>query len=311
MKELSDAERTPEISMEEHDKGEREMNAHAGALLRMMGLSEEVEGDRLRRAMHAEGTGLAPFYGLRKDHKELQPGEESSGPKMRPGCGAKDCSTKRTSYVLCQILDKVVPKGGTQCESTDDLLAEFEKVNKERDADKNWVIGSLDVVALYPSLNVERCAKVVREALFESELEFKNLQWKEIALYLRYHLGHREIMAEGLGWICPRRRNDRRPPMFEASGSDRDKKKRYDPWIFSRREPDDRTVRRMFCIAIEVMIKRTMSLHDFKLDEKVFRQREGGSIGLDLTGVVSDIFMSYWDKKLLDGMAENELGVIV
>ena len=86
-------------------------------------------------------------------------------------------------------------------------------------------------------------------------------------------------MVEGLGWICPRRRHDRRPPTFVSSGSDRDKKKRYDPWIFSRRPPDDRTVRKMFCIAVEVMIKRTMALHDFKLDDKEFRQGEGGSIG--------------------------------
>ena len=54
-----------------------------------------------------------------------------------------------------------------------------------------------------------------------------------------------------------------------------------------------------------------MSLHDFQLDDKIFRQKEGGSIGLDLTGVVSDIFMSYWDKKLLDRMAENGLEAIV
>ena len=118
-------------------------------------------------------------------------------------------------------------------------------------------------------------------------------------------------MSEGLGWICPKRRHDRRPPTFVGSGSDHDEKKRYEPWVFSRRPPDDRTVRKMFCMAVEVLVKRTMSLHDFKLDDKVFRQGEGGSIGLDLTGVVSDIFMVYWDKKLLTGMTEEGLEPVV
>ena len=38
MDELRDESRTPVITAEEHDRGERELNSHAVALLRMMGL---------------------------------------------------------------------------------------------------------------------------------------------------------------------------------------------------------------------------------------------------------------------------------
>ena len=31
---------------------------------------------------------------------------------------------------------------------------------------------------------------------------------------------------------------------------------------------------------------------------RIYRQEEGGSIGLDLTGVVADIYMSWWDGQL-------------
>ena len=73
MDELRDVEKTPEISIEEHGQGERELNCHAAALLRMMGLNdgEGTTGERLRHAVQAKGTGLALFYGLRKDHKEV------------------------------------------------------------------------------------------------------------------------------------------------------------------------------------------------------------------------------------------------
>ena len=38
-----------------------------------------------------------------------------------------------------------------------------------------------------------------------------------------------------------------------------------------------------------------MSLHDYVFNGDIIRQKEGGSIGLDLTGVVADIYMCHWD----------------
>ena len=107
LRELADQEKTPMISAEEHNAGEKEMNGQALALLRMMGLSKDRGGDRIRNTMCATGTCLAPFYGLRKDHKS--DAGDGNGPRVRPLCGAKECSTKRTSYLLCQLLTPLIP----------------------------------------------------------------------------------------------------------------------------------------------------------------------------------------------------------
>ena len=40
----------------------------------------------------------------------------------------------------------------------------------------------------------------------------------------------------------------------------------------------------MFCLAIEIMVKKTMEYHDFIFDNNLLRQVKGGSIGLSLTG---------------------------
>ena len=79
----------------------------------MMGLKDDAgtEGERLRCAVQAKGTGLAPFYGLKKDHKEVI--DEMKGPRVRPLCGAKECSTRRTSYLLCQLLSPLIAQGDT------------------------------------------------------------------------------------------------------------------------------------------------------------------------------------------------------
>ena len=173
--ELSDDSKTPEITMEDHDLAEKEMNAEGLALLRMLGLNDDTAGERLRNAIVAEGVRIPPFYGMRKDHKVVKPGEEEVGPRVRPVCGAEDCVTKRVSYILCMLLSHLIPEDGTHCWSTDDLLSEFEKVNRNQVVDGEWIVGSLDVNSLYPSLDIDRCARVVSEKLFHSDLKFGKL----------------------------------------------------------------------------------------------------------------------------------------
>jgi hypothetical protein len=226
---------------------------------------------------------------------------------MRPVCGARDCLTKRTSYVLCMILQPLIVGNKTHCQSTDDLIEEFEKVNSNEEVGDNWVVGSLDVDSLYPSLDVERCARVVRQRLEQSNLTFERLQWKEVAMYLRYHMPPNEWEGCGFREFIPTRRFHKRPPLFVSSGSVNDIKIRHHPWKFSTREPDGSMLKKMFCYAIQIMIVRTMSLHDFQLDGRIYRQSSGGSIGLDLTGVVSDIYMCEWDQELLRLIGENSM----
>ena len=60
-------------------------------------------------------------------------------------------------------------------------------------------------------------------------------------------------------------------------------------------------------MAVKIMIEKTMSLHDYVFDGKIIRQKGGGSIGLDLTGVVADIYMCHWDKQYLQKLAEENI----
>ena len=50
-----------------------------------------------------------------------------------------------------------------------------------------------------------------------------------------------------------------------------------------------------------------MSLHDFQFNGKIYRQVEGGATGIDLTGVITEIYMNYWDKELLKLLRVNLL----
>ena len=295
-KHLEDPTKTEVIELGEHERAEKELNCHGYALLRMAGLKDDINGERIRKAMKSTNNALAPFYCLRKDHKKIEVGKEMDGPKTRPLCGATDCLTRRTSFLLSKLLTEIIPAGETQCNSTEELLQEIERANED-DIDEGWVIISLDVDALYPSLDIKECSIVIEEKLKLSEFEVEGLRWTEIALYLRYHLTDDEIEDLQIVEYCPTRVTKKgRPPTFTASGSEPDIEKRLGPWMFKKIEPSEAEKKKMFARAVRIMIEKVMSLHDYVFDGKIIRQKMGGSIGLDLTGVVADIYMCHWDE---------------
>ena len=138
------------------------------------------------------------------------------------------------------------------------------------------MVGSLDIDSLYPSLDITRCAKVVSKKLYKSDLKFPDLNWMEIGLYLSYHMSEDGMIEENIREYCPKRRSNRgNPPKFTASGSKLKKEERFHPWLFPEISPSQEIVRKMFCIAIRLMIVRVMGLHDFNFDGVIYRQKSG------------------------------------
>ena len=263
-----------EITCKEHDKLENYLNCHMLALLRMMGTNDGRNGDRIRIASTPSGCVIAPFYALRKDHKNVEIGKEAEGPKTRGVCGARDCLTMRLSHVLSMILKELVPHNDTHCDSTEDLLAEIETLNNTAEVNPRWKVGSLDIEALYPSLDISKCAEIITKELYEGEITIKNIEWKEVMLYLRYMWDDNKLRSKDLWEYTPMRRNARgRLPTFISSGSDLRKEERFKSWIFSEVEPDDGTKKWMFALAIGVLVYETITNHGYQYDSKIYKQR--------------------------------------
>ena len=265
----------------------------------MMGLKDDNNGERIRHASVSTGNAIAPFYSLRKDHKTIEPGKESEGPKTRGVCGAKDCLTMRLSHTLSIILKELIPDNDTHCDSTEDLLAEIETLNNQS-VNPNWKVGSLDIVALYPSLNIPKCGEIIGRELYKSSIHIKNINWKEVMLYLRYVLNDEQLKDKRLWAYVPVRKNSRgRPPTFTSSGSDLNEVERVKPWTFKKKIPNEYIKKLMFCQAIGILVVETITNHGYQYNSKIFKQEEGGAIGLELVGVVASIYMCWWDKQLI------------
>lgn len=211
------------------------------------------------------------------------------------------------SVARIKILKELIPHNDTHCDSTEDLLAEVERINNSNNVNSRWKIGSLDIEALYPSLDIPKCAEVITQMMYESEIQIKNVQWKEVMLYIRFMWTDDQIRDTDLWEYAPSRRTRRgRPPTFVSSGSELHAEDRFNPWIFDEVTPDEDTIKRMFSIAIGIMVIETITNHGYQYNSKIFKQEEGGAIGLELVGVVAKIYMCWWDKQLLQrAEAEN------
>ena len=63
----------------------------------------------------------------------------------------------------------------------------------------------------------------------------------------------------------------------------------------------------MLSKSIETMIVASLESHIYKFGNEIRRQKEGGPIGLSLTGVIAECYMVNWDKQFLKKL--KELGI--
>ena len=63
----------------------------------------------------------------------------------------------------------------------------------------------------------------------------------------------------------------------------------------------------MLAEAIKIVLETLMKNHVYEFKQELRKQKEGGAIGIDLTGELAKIYMTWWDKELLKRL--KELGI--
>ena len=77
------------------------------------------------------------------------------------------------------------------------------------------------------------------------------------------------------------------------------KKKKATVWLRPKRNPTTKEQRRLFGKALEIMLITCMNNHVYQFQNQCRIQKQGGPIGLKLTGEIADCIMIDWDNKLL------------
>ena len=303
------------ITEEEHERCQKEINAHAIMWTRILRAGKHAGSlaeNRIKGNMTvAVGShGVAPLYTLRKDHKAYQ--DKETGPPVRPVCGGKAGYNNKFSHLISSLLKHVWRNSNTACENTEEILAEIRDLNKQQIED-DIIVGSLDVKALYPSLDTEFTAEIVAKEFRQSRLEVEGVDDKELGLYLAMNKTEKELEELGLLEYCPRRKTKRgRPPTITGKATtSNENKERFQPWSPPAKVPDKVIEKTMLSEALHIAVKYIMENHIYRFNDTIKKQARGGPIGLELTGEIAAILMMWWDRELLRRVEQLGLEVMM
>ena len=62
--------------------------------------------------------------------------------------------------------------------------------------------------------------------------------------------------------------------------------------------------RKMLVEAVRIVLRKLLETHTYNFAGEIRRQRAGGAIGMELTGVIAQVFMVWWDRQLTNKLEE-------
>ena len=289
-----------EIDQERVKGIETTINQHMKQFNKMFNVGTTFEQEeRVSAATTSTNTPPPPLYGLRKDHKVTN--DARKGPPVRPVCGANQAPNSRLSNFLSRIVNDYADKAEieTECRSGEEMKAAFEAYNeKEKAVREQCCVISMDVKALYPSMEWSEIMTAVREMVENSSEEIENVNWYELGKYLAVTMEPEQIEREGLRHVIPMRKTEhethRKITVAYLCDKNNDHK-----WG-NARSPGHRQRKKMLGIAIAEGVRTCMANHVYCMGDRIYLQSEGGPIGLELTGAVSRPFMARWDRLYLE-----------
>ena len=152
------------------------------------------------------------------------------------------------------------------------------------------VVGSKDVEAFYPSMDVDLAAEEVKLEVEESDIEVE-MDTVEAALYIACTMTPAEIEEEGLTHVVHKRRHKTGPrPGLTCKAVVGGASQRLDDqaWIPPARKPGRRQKKKMAGCVLRSAY-----------DNVIRRQSKGGAIGNKLTEKLGRLLMKRHDKKYL------------
>ena len=140
----------------------------------------------------------------------------------------------------------------------------------------------------------------------------ESIDVSELGLYLTLTKPKEELERLGLIDYCPQRKSNRgAPPKLTGCAMDSRPEKRFAPWNPPKLTPDENVKKRMLAEGLRSTVLYIMKNHIYSFDGTTRKQAAGGPIGLDLTGDLAGIFMSWWDKEMIKRLTECGFEVLL
>ena len=184
------------------------LEGHTFQMAKILGLCK-TSNDTKRLTSTLLNTNIRPpsLYLVMKDHKNVPEGQSIPG---RPICGATCSHNSQLSHILSIIVNSMADHYdvGTESDSTEDMIGNINKFNSTKKEGEIEII-SMDVKALYPSLNIEEVASTLAQIYEEGDLVIEGVNWEEATKYIAMMLKPEEIERLGFSEIVQERKHRR------------------------------------------------------------------------------------------------------
>ena len=167
------------------------------------------------------------------------------------------------------------------------------------------VVGSMDVKALYPNVKTKKLMKKIQEAVKICDLEFDNIDkeflTKFVSVLTRGKSGNNEA-DEFLQ--TPQNRTT-----LNSFLRKRSERQFLGPPLRNHTQMEKKHLKILLGIAAARSTQVVMENHFFTISKKIFRQKDGSPIGLDMSVEGASIYMLLWDRDFLQKL--KKLGIHV
>ena len=217
-------------------------------------------------------------------------------------CGANCGPGSRISNILANIItpfNKAIA-GECQVQSTEDLQAKIEEFNMDEISKRmECEVFSMDVKTLYPSLDIDRTAHAVEEVILESEVRFHEIDEVELARYIAVTVNETEIQRRQMSdVVMTRKKTGGRKPCVTGTEMTKGWKDETSLWNAPVRAPSEEEVKGMLASAVSSDVKCVMESHVYRFREGLYKQKDGGATGNELTCVIAKTRMILYIRKL-------------
>ena len=154
------------------------------------------------------------------------------------------------------------------------------------------------IVSLYPNLTKNETASEIAEAVLESDIVWADINYKEAARFLVLGRPRDWCRTSGLYRILPSRRHKAgAKPGLTGAGPLGAKANDEVQWKFRDVELTAIEKKRLVAEVLRLAVEMMFSTHCYSFGGRIFRQTEGGPIGLRSTCAVARVVMARWDQK--------------
>ena len=314
------------ISEQDVAKLEATLSATSSSLARVLKLGTKWnQQDRVQSASKSTMSSIPPLAILLKDHK---PGPDKP---VRPLCRSAESPngplSEITSNVMCIVANELNSRQCTEVKSTEEMCAILDSINesiepdltcinqcgviKQSDLSKHnlsthpntlpqIVTGSMDVKALYPSLDIDHSSQIIDKLIRESEVNF-DCDVLDMALHLAATNTQEQIKAAGLNDVIHTRRfkHGARPIIISKSVTGTEtERETSESWIPPLRAPTPIEVKQMLAMVISQAVALVMRSHVYTNSDTIWQQLFGGAIGIRATCEVAKLVMLEHDRIL-------------